>query len=254
MDIASTASSLFGSGSAETIFSAGQLASATPDQLSAEIIIAAHKREINRLRGYKLELTSADLQKLVKLKEKIQIIEAKASKGTVRQDELDDRLEYLDDADRIVGKPIVDVEADDLLAEYNDLKLALLEPKLDDATAKHVAFLERFRDSISDQITNDPERISLLLKYQGIDGLIKSLNPPRATSQLSLAERKAYDDIVELINDHTGVKLELTASESDKVASLESSIVKFQSTLGPDISQQPTPQTVTRAYVSLSRG
>lgn len=253
IDISSIASALFGSASAETLFSAGQSASATPDQQSAKTIIGAHKREINRLRGYKLELTPSDLQKLSKLKEKIQIIEAKASKGTVRADELDDRLEMLDEANRIIGKPIVDVEADAKLAEYTALKVALLEPKLDIATAKRVAFLERFRNTIEEEITNNPDRQSLKTKFQGIDGLIKSLKPPRATSQLSLAERRTYDDIVELINDHAGIKVELTAAESDKVAALERSIVALQSALGPDLSQEPTPQAVARAYISLSR-
>ncbi len=253
IDISSIASSLFGSASAETLFSAGQSASATPDQVSAKAIIGAHKREINRLRGYKLELTPIDKQRLAKLKEKIQIIEEKASKGTVRPDELEDRFEMLDEANRILGKPIVDVEADAKLAEYTALKVALLEPKLDNATAKRVAFLERFRDTIEEEITNNPERFSLRAKFQGIDGLIKTLKPLRATSELSLAERKTYDDIVELINDHTGIKLELTAVESDKVAALERSIVALQSSLEPDLSQEPTPQAVARAYISLSR-
>jgi hypothetical protein len=248
-----SAETLFGSASAGSLLSAGQSTSGKSNQQSAATIISSQKREINRIRGYKLELTPADLFKLSKLKEKIRVIEAKAAAGTVREDELDDRLEFLKDADRIFGKPIVDIEVDDKLAEFNALKVALLEPKLDNATAKHVAYLERFKESVEQQINKDPERHSLQLKFQSIDSLINNLKPLRAPSQLSKAESKTYDDIVELINDHAGVKIELTAAESIKVAALESSIAQFQSILGPDLSQQPTAQAVANAYIALSR-
>lgn len=246
-----SAETLFGSGAAGSILSAGQSASGISNQQSAATIITSQKREINRIRGYKLDLTPADLQKLSKLKEKIQEIEAKAAAGTVRVDELDDRIEFLKDADRIFGKPIIDIEVDDKLAEFNALKVAVLEPKLDNATAKRVAFLERFKDTVEQQINKDPERHSLQLKFQSIDTVINNLKPLRAPSQLSRAESKTYDDIVELINDHTGVKIELTAAESRKVAALESSIAQFQSILGPDLSQQPTAQAVANAYATL---
>ncbi len=253
MDISATASSLFGSASADSIFAATKSATGTSDQQSARAIITAHNRSINRIRGYKLALTPTDKQKLVELKEKIQTIETKAGAGTVRQDELDDRLEMLNEADRIIGKPIVDVEADLQLAQFNNLRLALLEPKLDSATAKRVAFLERFRDSTEDQINENPDRHSLQLKLQSIVRQIGVLKPLRSTSQLSKAERKTYDAIVTLINDHAGVKIELTSQESNRVAALQSSIAQFQGSLGPDPSQQPTPQAVARAYTSLSR-
>jgi hypothetical protein len=248
-----SAESFFGSTSANAIISAGQAASGTSDQQSAKAIISAQTREINRIRGYKLDLTPTDKQKLAELKEKILAIEVKAAAGTARADELDDRIEFLQKADLIIGKPIVDVEADDKLAEFNDLKLALLEPKLDNATAKRVAFMERFKDTIQQQINKDPERHSLQLKFQSIVRQLDALNPLRSPSQLSKAERKTYDDIVELINDHAGVKIELTAQESDKVAVLQSSIANFQGSLGPDPSTQPSAQAVANAYTALIR-
>ena len=248
-----TGDSFFGSSSAESIIAAGQSAAGTSDQQSAQGIIKAHKREINRIRGFKLELSPTELQKLDKLQVKIQKIETKVAAGTVRADELDDRLEFLDEADRIIGKPIVDVEADEQLAEYNSLKIALLEPKLDNATAKRVAFMERFKASLGQQISENPERHSLQLDFQSVDRIIDQLKPLRSTSQLSKAEAKAYDDIVELINDHAGIKVELTAAESNRVEALESSIVQFQNVLGPDPSSQPTAQAVANAYTALTR-
>ncbi len=145
------------------------------------------------------------------------------------------------------------MEADDKLAEFNALKLALLEPKLDNATAKRVAFMERFKESVEQQISKDPERNSLALKFQSISGQIDALKPLRTPSQLSKAERKTYDDIVELINDHAGMKIELTAQEADKVTALERSIASFQGSLGPDLNTQPTPQAVENTYTALIR-
>lgn len=246
-----SAESFFGSASAESIISAGQAASGTSDQQSAQVIIKAHKREINRIRGYKLDLTPADLQKLTSLQKDIKKIVDKAAAGTVRPDELEDRIKFLQEADRIIGKPIVDVEADAQLAEYNSVKLALLEPKLDDAKARKIAFIERFHATIEQQLNDDPERRSLQLKFQAISRQLTALKPLRAPSQLSRVESKAYDDIVELINDHAGVKIELSTTESAKVAALERSIAQFQSSLGPDPSQQPSARAVANAYTAL---
>ena len=247
-----SAQTFFGSSSADTIIAATQASTGDPDQQVAKNIITAHRREINRIRGYKLDLTPIETQKLVELKEDIQKIEAKVSTGTVRNDELDDRLEMLLEADEILGKPTVDVEADQTLAEFNALKIGLLEPKLDSATANRVAFFERFRDTLEAEINANPERKSLQLKFRSVVQQITTLKPLRLPSQLSVAERKAYDDIVKLINDHAGVKIELTAQETDRVEALESSISRFEGSLGPDLSQQPTPQAVARAYSSLA--
>lgn len=247
-----SAETFFGPATGEAVIAAAQSGSATTDAASAQAIVTAQRREVNRIRGYKLELTRAEEQKLTELKEDILVIARKALEGTARPSELDDRLEMLKEADRIIGKPIVDVEADDKLAELNALKVAILEPKLDNATAKRVAFLERFRDSVELQVERSPDRKSLKEKFSAVVQQIDRMKPLRQTSQLSKAERRTYDDIVELINDHIGAKVELSSRESDRVASLEASIEQFQAFVGADLSQQPTPQAVARAYTSLA--
>ena len=70
-----------------------QSASGTSDRKSALSLINAHRREINRIRGYKVELSLAEKQKLSELQADIQKIEAKVTSGTVRADELEDRAE-----------------------------------------------------------------------------------------------------------------------------------------------------------------
>jgi len=253
MEISATASALFGSSSAETIFSSGQSATNTAEQQSAKAIINGHRREINRIRGYKEQLTPSENNRLSELADKIRVIGAKASAGTVREDELADRAEFLAEADRIIGKPTADLEIDPELAEFNNLKLSLLEPKLDPVKAKRVTFLERYKNNLEAQINKNPGRQTPQIRFQNVASLIDQLKPLRLTTELSQAERKAYDDVVGLMNEHAGRKIELSADESDRVIALERSITQFQGSLGPDLSQQPTPQAVSNAYVALTR-
>lgn len=121
------------------------------------------------------------------------------------------------------------------------------------ALAKRVSFLERYKSGLEQQINENPKRTTPKLQFQTTAGLIDQLRPLRLTTELSRREGKAYDDIVGLINEHAGVKVELTVDESNRVIALERSITQFQGSLGPDLSQQPTPQAVANSYVSLSR-
>lgn len=222
------AETFFGSASAGSIIAATQAASSPPDQQVTSAIVTAHKREINRIRGYKVDLTPIETQKLVELREEIQEIDANVAAGAIRPDELRERGEKLKEADRILGKPIVDVEADEKLAEYNALRVAILEPKLDGPTARRVEYFERVLESVNAQLNANPGRQSLHVMYRAISNQLNTLKPLRSPSQLSPAERRVYDDVVELINDHAGVKVELTAREADRVEALQKSIARFQ--------------------------
>lgn len=249
------ATDLFGSPSTDSIFSAGLNAPATQEQETARITIKSQKREINRLRGYKLELTAAENQRLSKLQVEISKIERKAQNGTVRQDELDDRLELLAEADEIIGKPIANVGEDeaisDKLSELAGILEALLEPKLNSTLAKRVERLERVRDTLEERLNYNPESDTLRSQFQNITVLIDGLKPNRAISELSADERKTYDDLAELINNQAEAKVQLPSKDAIRVAELESSIINLQQLLAPDITGQPTPGDVARAYMRL---
>ena len=62
----------------------------------------------------------------------------------------------------------------------------------------------------------------------------------------------SYDDLVALVNERAGAKVELTVKEATKVAALQRSISELQSVLPPDSSGQPTAADVSRAYAPLS--
>ena len=251
MEIGAKPTDVFGSPRVDSIFATGVTAPPTPQQETARVSIIAHKREINRIHGYKLQLTPGENLRLKEIQEEVVAIERKASAGTVREDELDDRIELLAEADEIIGKPVVDVEADSTLAEFAQAVESLLEPKLDPTRLAQVERLERVKATIEENLNANPESLTLLSQFQSVSALIDGLTPPRPVSALSKTERDLYDDLAELINDHVGVKLQLNAKESIRVAELEKSILQLQEILPPDISQQPTSQSVARAYARL---
>ncbi len=247
--IPASADTLFGSTSADAIISATQSQGASGDQQTALNLTTAAKREINRIRGYKLELSLAEKQQLNEIQTEVLKIQEKVQSGTVRTDELEERTELLKEADIIIGKPTVDLEADETLAEFNNLRLAVLAPRLSDATQKRVDFMERFKDGLEKQIGENPERHSLQLRFQAVARQIDTLAPLRAASQLSRTDAKLYDDTVRLINDHAGIKVELTAAESSRVAALEETVAKYQDAFSQV--SQPSSRSVANAYTSL---
>lgn len=238
---------IFGGGSAESVLaiSAG---GASNEQVAAKAIVTAQKREINRIKGYKIDLTPADNQRLAEIQKEIQAIEKKANAGTVRPDELEDRTALYEEADIIIGKPVVDVEADAKLAEYAGLLESLLKPKLNPSLQKRVDYLNRVKDDVEEQFNLNGDNETLRRRFQSLTRIISQLAPQRAVHQLSNAEQKVYDDIAVLINDHAGVKLQLSARESKRVADLEESIINLQASLGADPASQPTAGQVARAY------
>ncbi len=246
-----SAAQFFGAGPVASIFSAGQFEGSTPQQETARVTILAQRREINRIRGYKLQLTPAEKQKLAEIQQKVQVIEQKSSNGTVRSDELEDRTDLLAQADEIIGKPSIDAKADDELAKLAGIMEALLNPKLNPAQAKRVEMLRRVKDNIESSMLRSPESATLRNQFRNVTSQLLEANPPRPVSSLSITERKAYDDLAVLINERAGAKIQLSAKENIRVAELESSIINLQALSPPNFGQQPTSQQVSRAYTRL---
>lgn len=247
-----SSSSLFGDASASSIIGAGQSSGPGSVGQVAQTTVEAHKREINRIRGYKLQLTPSDNQKLAKLQVRIQQIEARVGDGTARADELDERQELFKEADRIIGKPIVDADADEELAELASGIETLLLPKLPKAQADRVALLERLNTTYEDKVIANPDNRTARQQLQTVTRLIAELQPRRPVTELSKAEARSYDDLVALVNERAGAKVELTVKEATKVAALQRSISELQAVLPPDSSGQPTAADVSRAYARLS--
>jgi len=245
-------SAVFGDVSLASLFGAGQTSAITPEQQSARVIIDSQRQEINRLRGYKPVLNNAEKSKLAQIQAQVVAIQQKSANGTVRPDELVDRTALLARADEIIGKPTSEVDGEDeKLAEYASVLQTLLNPKLNSIEQKRLDRLERVKENIEENLSRNPGSATIRAQFQNIVRQIEQVNPPRAVSELSVAERKAYDDLADLINDRSGAKIQLSARETMRVAELESSILSLQGSLPPNASQQPTSQQVSRAYARL---
>ncbi len=243
----------FGGGFAQQVFAIGLQGGITPEQETARVTIDAQRREINRLRGYKPVLNNVEKAKLAEIQAQIIEIQTKSANGTVRPDELEDRLDLLKEADEIIGKPTTEVDGEDeKLAEYASLMKALLDPNLNPVQQKQLDRFERVKATLEEALSRNPESATIRSQFQNITRLIEEVNPPRAVSALSVSERKAYDDLAELINERAGAKIQLSARDTMRVAELENSIFNMQSQLPPDASQQPTSQQVSRAYMRLA--
>ncbi len=252
MELGASASSIFGSPSASDILFVGVAEKSSPAQEAAISTIESHKREINRIRGYKLQLNTTEKQQLARIQTQIQEINVRINDGLARPDELDDRKDLFTDADRIIGKPIVEAEADEELAELAGAIEALLKPNLDNGRQAQVDRLERLKANFEAKITENPDNRTVAKQLQSVSLLISRLSPLRQVSQLSPAETRAYDDLVELVNERAGAKVELTVKEATRVAALQRSVSELQALLPEDFSQGPTSAEVARAYVRLS--
>ncbi len=243
--------SFFGSSSSvDNIFAARLSSPSSPAQQAAKLSIGAAEREINRIRGYKIQLTPADNKRLADIQERIQAIETKAAEGTARQDEIEERSELFREADEIIGKPSADVETDDVLAELRGQIDDLLAPKLDRVRANRLETLENLKTSLEEQIDEGGNQF-LLDQFQNVVRQIDNLAPPRQIHELSQSERIAYDDLVDQVNNHANAKLVLNSRESIRVFNLEQTIQDLTASLPPDTSGQPTAADVSRAYSRL---
>lgn len=227
IDLLSGAAQIFPTQTTEQFFAAAPVGGDTTPAV-ARATIDASQRQINRIRGYKIELSPANNAQLLKIQEEIQEIERKAAAGTVRSDELEDRLELFDDANRIIGKPVVDIEGDETLAQLSAGLDLIVKPNLPRAVQDRVDSLVRIKNTLEERLFKNPDSQTLKSQFQAISGLIQELTPPRPVESLSAAERREYDEQVELINAYAGAKVELQSDELIKVNKLQRTIGSMQ--------------------------
>lgn len=238
---------VFGAANASSLFSIGVSGGATDAQQAAKVSVDAAKTEINRIRGYKLRLTPAENQRLADIQEDIRELDAKAANGTIRADEIEDRSELFLEADTIIGKPSAGVEADSTLEGLRQQIDDLLAPRLQGSQLRRFEQLERFKTNLEEQLENGAGDI-VRQQFRNVSRQIQELSPPRQIGQLSIAEQREYERLVEEVNNYAGAKLVLNVQESIRVAALENTINELSSSLPPDPSSQPTAADVSRAY------
>ena len=233
MEIGVKATQLFGGGDVTSFFAAGASGGASSEQATATAIVNAQQREINRIRGYKLQLTPAENFRLGEIQDEILKIQEKTNNGTVRADELEDRVTLYEEADTILGKPVLEIETetDETYIDFVSALENLLEPKLNPAVAKRVEALERIKDTLEEQLVDRPDSPVLRGRFQSVSNTIDALKPLRKVEELSVQERRIYDETARALNDYVGVKLQLESREAIRVGQLERSIEQFSAVL-----------------------
>lgn len=246
-----SASSIFGGGSASSIFAAGVNLGATEQQQAAQEVVNASNREIKRIRGYKVQLTPADNKRLGEIQKDITRINSKVSDGSVRSDELEDReLLYLE-ADTIIGKPSAGIENDKTLDGIREKIDELLSKRLTPQQEKRIETLTTLQESFQDRLDDDPSNVNTIRQLQNIQYQINQIDQPRNVSQLSVTEKKEYDELVDQANTHAGAKLLLNSRDSIRVQNLQETIDQMASSLPADPASQPTAASVARAYARI---
>ena len=246
-----SATSIFGGGSATTLFSATLSGGATDAQQAAQAVVDGAQQQINRIRGYKVQLTPAENKRLEDIQKDIVKINEKAANGTVRPDELEDRSELFLEADTIIGKPSAGVENDDFLDEIREKIDEVLAPRLTPQQQDRLDTLNTLLSSFEERISDDPTNLVAIRQVQNVQKQIAQIDVPRQVSQLSVSEKLEYDALVEEANAHAGAKLLLNSRESVRVQALEETIGRMSSSLPADPAGQPTAAAVARAYSRL---
>lgn len=246
-----SATSIFGGGTADSIFAAGTSGGATDAQIAAQTVVNASKQEINRIRGYKPLLTPAENNRLTEIQTEISKLNEKASNGTLRSDEIEDRAALFLEADTIIGKPSANVENDDFLDGIRDQIDDLLAPRLTPPQERRLETLNTLLTGFEERLAEDSTNVVAIRQVQNIQKQIANIDVPRLVSQLSVSEKQEYDSLVEQANEHAGAKLLLNSTESVRVQNLEENIERVSGSLPPSAAGQPTAASVARAYTRL---
>lgn len=244
-------SSIFGGGSAVSIFAAKLSSGASDAQQAAKVVVDSSKAEINRIRGYKVQLTPAENKRLTEIQTEISKINEKASNGTVRSDEIEDRSALFLEADTIIGKPSAGVENDDVLDGIRAKIDEVLAPRLSPQRQDRLDTLNTLLASFEERLSNDSSNVVAIRQVQNIQRQISNIDVPRRVTELSLSERQEYDALVEQANEHAGAKLLLNVRDTARVQALEETIAQVSSLLPDNSVGQPTAADVSRAYSRL---
>lgn len=195
-------------------------------QADNSAIIAAQTREINRIKGYKVQLTPADNKRLDQLQEKILQIQEKAQRGTANAKDFEDRTKAYAEANEIIGKKTLTEEQskDPAMEKLASGLAALMKPKLSPAVQQRVSILEKMQASLEEQLNDRPDSPVLKGRYQIVVGTLAKIAPLRRVTELSPEELKDYDQMAAAINKLAGFKLQLPSKDALRVAALERAV------------------------------
>lgn len=199
------------------VFTVNQSSGADSNQLLAQSM----KREIDRLQGYKTNLTPAQTNKLARLQGDIERLEARAGPDGLSLDQRDDRAEMYREANEILGKPYVDVDADPELAGMIEQVDRLLEPRHQGAKKKRLENLRGLEEKLYDSYFAGNTSNALARQLANVKNQIARLTQPRPMNELSPGERRDYDALVDKVNARAGSEYLMPSGKRARAEALQ---------------------------------
>lgn len=251
LSLFSSASDIFGSGDAGSVFAAGSGSTGSGEAVRAAL--KGLERELNRLLGYKSDYTPGQKKRLETLQTRIAGIEKQATAKGFTADQLAERAELYREAYRIMGKDYVDVAGNDELQALTDQVDALLEPKLHGARKERLERLRKLEDTCLNALVANPDNETARARLRNVKVQIGKLVPPRAISRLSPGERRDYDALVDRINALANTDYLLTSRTRIRVEQIRASMGELEAQAAAlGIGQSaPSAGEVARAYTRL---
>ena len=229
-----SATALFGDGAANanTLFSANLTASTAITISPQDIAIKGIQDQIDRIQGYRTNLSPADKKKLADYQEKIVNFNQTASTRVLTAKELGERADAYIASYAILGKEYEDFSNDSFVKAKSEELSALLASKPVGAEAKRLERLQNVMANLRAKAfsRDDPSKIpaTLFSQISSVNKQIAALTSPRPISSLSRAELRQHDELVGEINDYVGFELELTSSKKQQIERLQKTIQVIQ--------------------------
>ncbi|MCB1517439.1 MAG: hypothetical protein KDJ19_07485 [Hyphomicrobiaceae bacterium] len=204
---------------------------------ATDMIVKGIQDEIDRINGYRTNLSVAEKQKLADLQTKIEGFNQTAQSRSLTQDEITERSDLYVDAYKILGKDYVDIASDEYLTQKTDELTELMATKPKGADAEQLTQLETLKDSIYQRIDDasaDGRDVSDLYYNQlrSITARITKLTAPRDISELSQDELRQHDEIADAINDHAGQEIQLKSDKRLQISRLQKTMELVQQGVG----------------------
>lgn len=220
-----SATSLFGDGtaSAASVFSANLASSSASGVDSQQLILNGLQNQIDRIQGFRTNLTPAEKEQLTKYQTTITDINQTATTRLLTKIEIRDRADAYIQAYKILGKEYEDFSNDAFIQEKSTALTELLATKPKGAEAEHLERLENVLATLKDAATNrdtDPPA-TLIARITSVNRQVAQLTAARPISTLSKDELRQHDELVEAINIHAGFDVELTSRQKLQIEHLQ---------------------------------
>ncbi len=226
-----SATELLGGGSAASLFAATLNGSSGGITVTAtDIAVKGMQDQIDRIQGYRTNLTVAEKQDLADYQSKIQHFNDLASVRVLTNDEVSDRADAYVEAYKILGKEYVDFTNDATVTNLSSQLEKLIATKPVGPEAVRLERLQNTLSSLDSQISNSDSGSTELITSRAISVAkqINKLTAARPMASLTADERSQHDDLVEQINNYVGFDLELTSKQKEQIERLQTNISLLQ--------------------------